>query len=189
MTIAMMRHMMRTERLVMREWRASDREPFAQLNADPEVMRHFPERLSREQSDAFADTIEAGFEERGWGLWALEVDGAFIGYTGLQPVSFDAHFTPAVEIGWRLARGAWGHGYASEAARSASAFAFAELELDELVSFTVPGNERSRAVMERIGMTHDPAGDFDHPRLPEGHEMRRHVLYRLPEHRAFAARP
>jgi RimJ/RimL family protein N-acetyltransferase len=184
-----MRHMMRTERLVMRGWRETDREPFAQLNTDPEVMEHFPERLSREQSDAFADKIEAGFEERGWGLWALEVDGTFIGYTGLQPVSFDAHFTPAVEIGWRLARDAWGHGYASEAARAAAAYAFAELELGELVSFTVPVNARSRAVMERIGMTHDPADDFDHPKLPDGHAMQRHVLYRLPEHRAFAARP
>jgi ribosomal-protein-alanine N-acetyltransferase len=173
------RHMMRTERLVMRGWRATDREPFAELNADPEVMEHFPERLTRAQSDAFADRIQAGFEERGWGLWALEVDGAFIGYTGLQPVSFDAHFTPAVEIGWRLARGAWGHGYASEAARAAAAFAFAELELDELVSFTTTANTRSQAVMRRIGMTHDPADDFDHPNLPDGHAMQRHVLFRL----------
>ena len=170
--------MMRTERLVMRGWRATDREPFAALNADPEVMEHFPEKLSREQSDAFADRIEAGFDERGWGLWALEADGEFIGYTGLQPVSFETHFTPAVEIGWRLARSAWGRGYASEAARAAAAFAFTEIELDELVSFTVPANTRSRAVMERIGMTHDAADDFDHPGLPEGHVMRRHVLYR-----------
>jgi RimJ/RimL family protein N-acetyltransferase len=171
--------MMQTERLVMRGWRETDREPFAHLNADPEVMRHFMSTMSREQSDAFVDKIEAGFEERGWGLWALEVDGAFIGYTGLQPVSFGAHFTPATEIGWRLARESWGQGYASEAARAAAAFAFAELELDELVSFTTTANARSRAVMERIGMTHDPADDFDHPALPEGHEQRPHVLYRL----------
>jgi RimJ/RimL family protein N-acetyltransferase len=171
--------MMRTERLLVRRWQESDRAPFADLNADPEVMRHFMSTMPREQSDAFVDKIEAGFEERGWGLWALEVDGAFIGYTGLQPVSFDAHFTPATEIGWRLARGAWGHGYASEAARAAAAFAFADLELEELVSFTTAANTRSRAVMERIGMTHDPADDFDHPALPEGHEQRRHVLYRL----------
>jgi len=189
MTIAMMRHMMRTERLLMRTWKRSDREPFARLNSDPEVMEHFPELLTRAQSDAFADRIEADMAERGWGLWALEVDGEFIGYTGLQPVSFDAHFTPAVEIGWRLARGAWGHGYASEAARAAATYAFAELELPELVSFTVPENTRSRAVMERIGMRHDAAGDFDHPKLPQGHAMERHVLYRLPEHGAFAARP
>jgi RimJ/RimL family protein N-acetyltransferase len=179
---------MRTERLVMRAWKESDRAPFAQLIADPEVMEHFPEMLTREQSEGFADKIEAGFEERGWGLWALELDGEFIGYTGLQPVSFAAHFTPAVEIGWRLARGAWGHGYASEAARAAATYAFAELELPELVSFTVPDNTRSRAVMERIGMTHDAADDFDHPKLPDGHAMQRHVLYRLREHRAFAAR-
>jgi ribosomal-protein-alanine N-acetyltransferase len=178
-----------TERLVLRQWRDEDRETFAALNADPIVMEHFPEKLSREQSDAFADRIEAGFAERGWGLWALEAGGEFIGYTGLQPVSFETHFTPAVEIGWRLARGAWGRGYASEAARAAAVFAFAELELDELVSFTVPENSRSRAVMERIGMTHDPADDFDHPKLPDGHPLQRHVLYRLPEHRAFAARP
>jgi RimJ/RimL family protein N-acetyltransferase len=184
MTIAMMDHMMRTERLVMRGWRETDREPFAQLNADPEVMEHFPEPLSRVQSDAFADRIEQGFEERGWGLWALEVDGTFIGYTGLQPVSFEAHFTPAVEIGWRLARGAWGHGYASEAARAAATYAFAELGLAELVSFTVPANSRSRAVMERIGMTHDAADDFDHPKFPDGHAMHRHVLYRLSRGRA-----
>jgi ribosomal-protein-alanine N-acetyltransferase len=180
--------MMRTERLVMRAWKESDRAPFAQLNADPEVMEHFPEMLTPAQSEGFADRIEAGFEERGWGLWALELDGEFIGYTGLQPVSFAAHFTPAVEIGWRLARGAWGHGYASEAARAAATYAFAELELPELVSFTVPDNTRSRAVMERIGMTHDAADDFDHPKLPDGHAMQRHVLYRLREHRAFAAR-
>jgi RimJ/RimL family protein N-acetyltransferase len=187
--MTIMGHMMRTERLVMRGWRETDREPFAALNADPDVMEHFPEKLSREQSEAFADRIEAGFAERGWGLWALEAGGEFIGYTGLQPVSFETHFTPAVEIGWRLARGAWGRGYASEAARAAAVFAFAELELDELVSFTVPENSRSRAVMERIGMTHDPADDFDHPKLPDGHPMQRHVLYRLREHRAFAARP
>ncbi len=163
----------------MRRWQESDRAPFAALNADPEVMRHFPATMTREQSDAFVDKIEAGFDERGWGLWALEAGGAFIGYTGLQPVSFDAHFTPAVEIGWRLARGAWGHGYASEAARAASAFAFADLHLGELVSFTTAANERSRAVMERIGMTRDRDEDFEHPAIPAGHEMRRHVLYRL----------
>ena len=170
---------MRTERLVMRGWRESDRAPFAELNADPEVMRHFMSTMSRDQSDAFVDKIEAAFDERGWGLWALEVDGVFIGYTGLQPVSFPAHFTPAVEIGWRLARDAWGHGYASEAARAAAAFGFAQLDLDELVSFTTTANARSRAVMDRIGMTHDPADDFGHPRYPAGHRIHAHVLYRL----------
>jgi RimJ/RimL family protein N-acetyltransferase len=175
----MMEEMMSTERLLMRRWHASDREPFAALNADPEVMRYFASAMTREQSDAFVDKIEAGFEERGWGLWALEADGAFIGYTGLQPVSFQAGFTPAVEIGWRLARNAWGHGYATEAARAAASYAFAELDLDEIVSFTTTANARSRAVMERIGMTHDPAEDFEHPAVPQGHEQRPHVLYRL----------
>jgi ribosomal-protein-alanine N-acetyltransferase len=170
----------------MRRWRTSDREPFAALNADPEVMRYFAATMTREQSDAFVDNIEAAFDERGWGLWALEADGTFIGYTGLQPVDFEAEFTPAVEIGWRLARDAWGHGFASEAAGAAAAFAFAELELDEIVSFTTAANARSRAVMERIGMTQDPAEDFDHPALPEGHEQRRHVLYRR---RASSAYP
>jgi RimJ/RimL family protein N-acetyltransferase len=174
---------LRTERLLLRPWRAEDRAPFAALNADPEVMRWFPATMSLQESDAFVDRIELGFEhDDGWGLWALELQatGSFIGYTGLARVNFEAAFAPAVEIGWRLARGAWGHGYASEAARAAAAFAFDTLALDVLVSFTAVGNERSRSVMRRIGMTHDHAGDFDHPRLPEGHPLRRHVLYRLP---------
>jgi RimJ/RimL family protein N-acetyltransferase len=146
-------------------------------------MRHFPATLTRAESDAFADLIERGFETNGdWGLWALERKdtGAFIGFTGLAPVSFAAPFAPAVEIGWRLARPAWGHGYATEAARAAVGVAFDELGLDGLVSFTAPANVRSRAVMERLGMTRDPAEDFDHPRVPAGSPLRRHVLYRLP---------
>lgn len=151
------------------------------MNADPEVMRHFPARLSRAESDAFVDRIADGFARNGYGLWALEVRGTgeFIGYAGLQPANFEAHFTPAVEIGWRLARPAWGYGYATEAARAAVAYGFGPGGLDEIMSWTVPANERSRAVMRRLGMTHDAADDFDHPRLPEGHPMRRHVLYRL----------
>jgi RimJ/RimL family protein N-acetyltransferase len=170
-----------TERLVLRAWRAGDRAPFAALNADPAVMEHFPAVLPRAASDALADRIAADLAERGWGLWALETraDGAFIGFTGLQPVTFAAPFAPAVEIGWRLARAAWGHGYASEAARAAAAFAFGELGLGEVVSFTATTNTRSIAVMERIGMTRDPAEDFDHVRVPEGSPLRRHVLYRL----------
>ena len=152
------------------------------MNADPQVMRHFPARLSRAESDAWVDRIAAGFAANGHGLWALEVrdTGEFIGYTGLQPANFQAHFTPAVEIGWRLARSAWGHGYATEAARAAVTHGFGPGGLTEIMSWTVPANERSRAVMRRLGMTHDPADDFDHPRLPAGHPMRRHVLYRLP---------
>jgi RimJ/RimL family protein N-acetyltransferase len=170
-----------TERLVLRRWSAADRAPFAALNADPEVMRHFPAPLARAESDALVDLIEQRLERDGWGLWALEERRGrrFIGFTGLAPVGFEAPFTPAVEVGWRLARDAWGHGYATEAAREAARFAFTELRLDELVSFTAPANVRSRAVMARLGMTHDAAGDFDHPSVPEGHPLRRHVLYRL----------
>ncbi|MFI6497087.1 GNAT family N-acetyltransferase [Nonomuraea typhae] len=172
---------MDTERLIMRRWRAADREPFAALNADPEVMAHFPNLMTREQSDAFADRIEAAFERRGYGLWALEVreTGAFIGFTGLIYWDFPAHFTPAVEVGWRLARHAWGHGYATEAARAALEFGFTQAGLEEIVSMTAVGNARSRAVMERLGMTRDPADDFDHPNVPEGSPLRRTVLYRV----------
>jgi ribosomal-protein-alanine N-acetyltransferase len=178
---------LRTGRLVLRPWRPADRAPFAALNADPEVMRHFPAPLSRAESDALADLIEEWMARDGWGLWAVEVPGTrggFIGFTGLARATFEAHFTPAVEIGWRLARSAWGHGYATEAAGAAAAFAFGTLGLEELVSFTAVGNERSRAVMRRLGMTHDPAEDFDHPLVAAGDPLRRHVLYRLPRRAA-----
>jgi RimJ/RimL family protein N-acetyltransferase len=178
--------------LLLRRWRDDDREPFARMNADPEVMEHFPAPLTREQSDTMIDRVEAHFEERGFGLWALEVTrtGEFIGLTGLSTPRFEAHFReacermrnhllPAVEIGWRLARPAWGHGYATEAARRALRIAFSDAGLTEVVSFTTVGNLRSRAVMERIGLTRDPAGDFDHPIIPPGHPRRPHVLYRL----------
>jgi RimJ/RimL family protein N-acetyltransferase len=144
-------------------------------------MEHFPARLSRAQSDDLIEVIEAGFEVNGSGLWALETreSGEFIGFTGLSVPTFEAHFTPAVEVGWRLARSAWGEGYATEAARAALAFGFGEGDLDEVVSFTTPANRRSRAVMERLGMSHDPADDFGHPGIPVGHSQRRHVLYRI----------
>ncbi len=172
---------LRTERLLLRAWRTSDREPFAALNADPEVMRHFPAPLSRAESDALADRIEAQHADAGWGLWAVEelAGGRFVGFAGLAWTDFESHFTPAVEIGWRLAREAWGNGFATEAARASAAYAFDVLGLREIVSFTTVGNERSRAVMRRIGMRHDPADDFDHPRISAGHPLRRHVLYRL----------
>jgi RimJ/RimL family protein N-acetyltransferase len=165
----------------LRHWVAADRDPFAALNADPRVMEHFPSVLTREESDGRVDRIEAHFAEHGFGLWAVEIPGvtSFAGFVGLSTTPFDAHFTPCVEIGWRLAAPYWGRGYATEAARAALAFGFEELELDEIVSFTVPENVRSRRVMEKIGMRHDPAGDFDHPLLPEGHRIRRHVLYRI----------
>lgn len=172
---------LRTARLLLRRWRDADRAPFAALNADPEVMAHFPELLTRSASDWMVDRIEAAFDRDGYGLWAVEVTetGRFIGFTGMNEVGFTAHFTPAVEVGWRLARAAWGHGYATEAARAALSYGFDEVGLVEVVSFTAVTNLRSQAVMRRLGMTHDPADDFDHPQLPDGHRLRRHLLYRL----------
>ncbi|WP_273653081.1 GNAT family N-acetyltransferase [Cellulomonas fimi] len=166
----------RTERLVMRQWTEADLEPFARMNADPEVMEHFPAPLTREQSDALAARAQAGLAENGWGLWALEVDGRFAGFTGLNRPSWNPDL---VEVGWRLPRWAWGHGYASEAAREALRVGFEEAGLDEIVSFTAVPNVRSQAVMRRIGMTRDPADDFDHPSVPHGHRLERHVLYRI----------
>jgi ribosomal-protein-alanine N-acetyltransferase len=171
---------LRTSRLVLRSWRPEDLDPFAALNADPRVMEHFPAPLTRRESGAFVrDRIVPHFAEHGYGLWAVEVPGKtpFIGFAGLLVPAFEAHFTPCVEVGWRLAFDHWGHGYATEAARAAVAFGFEEAGLDEIVSFTAPSNRRSIRVMERLGMT--PAGEFDHPRLPAGHVLQRHVLYRL----------
>ncbi len=168
-----------TPRLRLRAWRDEDLPDFAALNADPEVMRHFPACLGRAESDALAARIRTHFHEHGFGLWALEYDGAFIGFTGLLQVGFEAPFSPAVEIGWRLARSHWQRGLVSEAAQAVLAFAFEPLQLAEVVSFTVPANLRSRAVMERIGMQRDTDGDFEHPLLPAGHPLRPHVLYRL----------
>ena len=165
--------MIHTERLVLRQWRDEDREPFATLNADPAVMEHFPSTMTREASDAFVDHTLATIAERGWGLWAVDADHGFIGFVGLNEPSF----RPGVEIGWRLARHAWGHGYASEAARTVLGFAFDDLGLEEVISFTSTTNIRSQRVMERIGMTHDPADDFDHPNVTDA-RLRRHVLYR-----------
>jgi RimJ/RimL family protein N-acetyltransferase len=170
-----------TPRLRLRRWRAADREPFAALNADPAVMEHFPAPLGRGESDELVERIELGFARRGFGLWAVEVRESreFVGFTGLAVPSFEAHFMPAVEVGWRLARSAWGNGYATEAGRAALAFGFEEAGLPEVVSLTSVGNLRSRAVMERLGMTRDPTDDFGHPLLPERHPLYRHVLYRL----------
>ncbi len=170
-----------TPRLLLRRWQKSDLQPFACLNADPEVMRYFPYRLGRPASDAFVDHIEACFEQQGFGLWAVELreSGEFIGFIGLKKPTFNAHFTPAVEVGWRLAREYWGQGYATEGARCAVTYGFQAVGVDEIVSFTAGGNQRSRAVMERLGMTHSAEDDFDHPTLPKGHELQRHVLYRM----------
>ena len=173
-----------TPRLRLRRWCDADLDAFAALNADPEVMAHFPAPLDRAASDALAARIRGLMDMRGFGLWAVEVPGVapFIGFTGLAVPTFTAHFThpdaPCLEIGWRLARAHWGHGYATEAARVALDFAFDTLSRAEVVSFTAAGNARSRAVMTRLGMTYDPGDDFDHPAVPSG-ALRRHVLYRI----------
>ena len=171
----------RTARLILRAWRESDGEPFAAMNVDPEVTRYLGTGpRDRAASDELIRSFERHWAERGFGLWAVErADGAFLGFTGLAQWTFEAPFMPAVEVGWRLARSAWGHGYATEAARAALRFGFETIGLAEIVSFTVPDNVRSRRVMERLGMTRDPAEDFDHPRVAEGDPLRRHVLYRL----------
>jgi len=172
---------LRTDRLCLRRWLPADRAPFAELNADPLVMEHFPAALSCEESDTLVARIEAHFDQYGFGLWAVEIPSitSFAGFIGLSVPPFEAHFTSCVEIGWRLAADHWGRGYATEGALAALAFGFQTLGLGEIVSFTVPGNLRSRRVMERIGMVHNPADDFDHPALPEEHRLRRHVLYRI----------
>jgi RimJ/RimL family protein N-acetyltransferase len=172
---------LRTSRLLLRDWRDEDLPPFAALNADSQVMEFFPRPLDRTESDALAARIRNQFARSGFGLWAVEVCGVapFIGFVGLSVPSFEAHFTPCVEIGWRLAREFWGRGYATEAARAALDFGFHRLELEEIVSFTVPANRRSRSVMERLGMTHSPDDDFENPRIPQGHPLRHHLLYRM----------
>ncbi len=170
-----------TAQLLLRPWRDSDREPFAQLNADPEVMRFFPSTLTRAESDALVARLEAHQRAHGFTFWAVEerASAVFVGFVGLARTPFEAHFTPCVEIGWRLKKEAWGKGYASEAARESLRHAFEHLGLDEVVSFTAAINLPSRKVMERIGMHHDPGEDFDHPHVAAGHPLERHVLYRL----------
>jgi len=170
-----------TERLILRPWRPEDLEPFAQLNADPRVMEYYPSTLSREESDRFAKRINSELLQNGWGLWAVSVPGVsdFIGYIGLTRVEPPYPFAPAIEIGWRLAYDHWGKGYATEGAKAAIKYGFDKLGLSEIVSFTTVNNARSRRIMEKLGMRHKPTDDFDHPKLPEGHRLRRHVLYRL----------
>jgi ribosomal-protein-alanine N-acetyltransferase len=170
-----------TPRLRLREWRNADLPVFAALNADPRVMEFFSQRLDRSESDALVARIGEHFTRHGFGLWAVEAPGVadFIGFVGLSVPRFEAHFMPCVEIGWRLARHAWGQGYATEAARAALAFGFLEAGLEEVVSFTTVANAPSRWVMERLGMTWSPADDFEMPLLAEWHPLRPHVLYRL----------
>jgi RimJ/RimL family protein N-acetyltransferase len=169
-----------TGRLTLREWKASDLAAFAAINADPRAMEFFPGVLSREESDGAAARAIEHFTEHGFGRWAIEVQGSakFIGFAGLNVVQYETPFTPCVEIGWRLAFDYWGRGYATEAARTALADGFTRWGLSEIVSFTVPANSRSWRVMEKIGMKRADGEDFYHPLLPEGHWLRRHVLYR-----------
>jgi RimJ/RimL family protein N-acetyltransferase len=170
-----------TARLLLREWHERDREPFAALNADPRVAEFLGKPMDRAASDDLVDRIVARWASDGHGQWAVErvEDGRFLGFVGLAAPSFETAFTPCVEVGWRLAAASWGHGYATEGARAALRFGFDDLNLDEIVSFTTVANVRSRAVMERLGMTRDPADDFDHPRIAEGNPLRPHVLYRI----------
>jgi RimJ/RimL family protein N-acetyltransferase len=172
---------LRTERLLLRRWRAGDLEPFAAINADPLVMEHFPAALSRADSAALLQRIERCFDEHGYGLWAVEIPGeaALVGFVGLNPVEPQLAFAPAVELGWRLARPFWGRGIATEAAAAAMELAFGVLGLSELLAYTAADNERSRRVMQRLGMRRDPAEDFEHPGLASGHRLARHVLYRV----------
>ncbi|MBW9332706.1 GNAT family N-acetyltransferase [Herbaspirillum sp. RU 5E] len=168
-------------RVVLRRWRAEDREALAAINADPVAMQHFPQRLTRAESDALADKAEDHFVQHGFGPWALEIPGVseMAGVVGLMQVGFEAHFTPAVEISWRLAPALWGRGYVTEAARCALDFGFLKLALPRIVAFTVPANARSLAVMQRLGMRSEMKDDFLHPRLPAGHALSLHRLYQI----------
>lgn len=167
-----------TDRLILREWRETDREPFARLNADPQVMEYFPAPLSWGESNALMERIQDHFRKEGFGLWAVEIPGVvgFAGFIGLNRPSINPNW---IEIGWRLSPQVWGKGYATEGARRVLEHAFAELGLEEVISFTSEINHRSRALMERIGLRHFPDEDFLHPRLPDGHRLRRHVFYRI----------
>lgn len=172
---------LRSTRLLLRRWSLDDRPIFAAMNADPVVMEFYPSTLTRSESDAFVDRIEEHFEAESFGLWAVEVESTarFVGYVGLWPATFEADFTPAVEVGWRLSSEVWGHGYATEAARVVLTDGFIRLGLDQIVSFTSAINRPSRRVMEKIGMQHDSADDFDHPSVAVASPLRPHVLYRL----------
>ena len=166
-------------RVILRQWSEADLEPFAAMNADPVVMEFFPQLSTREESSASLERLHREIEERGWGLWVVEIENEFAGFTGLAEPKFKAHFTPCVEIGWRFQRKFWGRGYALEAAQVALRFAFVHLRLREVVSFTARLNERSQKLMQRLGMTRSASDDFEHPMLPAGHPLRHHVLYRI----------
>jgi RimJ/RimL family protein N-acetyltransferase len=168
-----------TERLILRPWQDEDLEPLFAINGDPESMRYFAATMTRAESDAWAARMRVHFAEHGWGFWVVAeaASGDFVGVVGLMTIPWQADFTPAVEIGWRIGARFRRQGYAEEAARAALGFGFAALGLASIVAFTVPGNAASWKLMEKLGMRHE--GEFDHPRLPEGHHYRRHLLYRL----------
>ncbi|MCE5295221.1 MAG: GNAT family N-acetyltransferase [Chlamydiales bacterium] len=170
-----------TERLLLRQWRQSDLEPFAKLNADPRVREFFPSVQTREQSDNSAKILLENIAKYGYGLWAVSLKDTdeFIGFIGIQDIPFESHFTPAVEIGWRLSHEYWGKGYATEGAKAVLEYAFNELHMPEIVALTSIHNKPSQNVMQKIGMHHDPKDDFDHPRVEDGHWLKRHVLYRM----------
>ena len=170
-----------TERLRLRDWTDADADPFAAMNADPAVMEFFPAIPSRAESDALMERIRAHMREKGHDMYAAEEknSGRFIGFIGLAPIDFEAHFTPAIEIGWRLAQTAWGKGLATEGANAVLAHTFGQVGLNDLVSITTVKNQRSRRVMEKIGMTHSPSDDFLNPKLPPEHPQAPHVLYRI----------
>ncbi|MBV8530513.1 MAG: GNAT family N-acetyltransferase [Candidatus Eremiobacteraeota bacterium] len=170
-----------TSRLILRDWRDGDVEAWVQMNLDPRVTEFLRREYPRELSEAQAVAMRRALAENGYGWWAVEIRGGapFAGVIALQAVPFQAPFTPANEIGWRFSFDHWGRGYATEGARAALRFAFAELGWNEVVAFTAASNQRSRRVMERLGMTHDPADDFDHPKIELGNPLHRHVLYRI----------
>ncbi|MEO7105441.1 MAG: GNAT family N-acetyltransferase [Rhodoferax sp.] len=172
---------LRTPRVLLRQWKDSDIDAWAAMNADPEVRRYFPSVLSRADAQGEADRIRASIAQRGWGMWALEVPGVhpFAGFVGLNLPGYEAPWMPAVEIGWRLAPAAWHKGYATEGAAAALHFAFTQLRLPQVVAMSVPTNGPSHSVMERIGMVRDEAADFDHPRVPDGSPLKRHILHRV----------
>lgn len=175
--------MIKTARLILRPWRPEDFVPFAKMNADPRVREYFPSVLTREESDEFAQCFSDQIEKDGWGFWAVSVPSVaeFIGFIGLKtvPEGLLPHLTSAVEIGWRLVYEYWGKGYATEGAEAALKYGFQELHLNEIVAFTAVDNNKSRRVMEKIGMTYESKDDFNHPKVPEGHKVSRQVLYRL----------
>jgi RimJ/RimL family protein N-acetyltransferase len=166
-------------RVVLRSWHANDREPFAAMNADPEVMEFFPQIFTPEQSFAAFERLKKGIEDRGWGLWVVDINGEFAGFTGLAESNFQAPLASCVEIGWRFHTRFWGRGYALESARLALRFGFENLRLHEIVSFTARINKRSQRLMERLGMTASPKDDFEHPKISPGHPVRDHVFYRI----------